>query len=415
MGGRSRRGGSRLMYSKSSYNSRMGSRGYGNTNENENGSPPPSQKKRLDGLFLEGNWYCNCTPRLGASHFQVKKKGRNHGKFFYTCPERKCNFFLWEEDAKNRASGATLTLPPMPEENTSVATPVAPRTTSQMPTPDTASTAKPAARPTYPANHDSPPTPTTTRNEARNQATQRFMNDYFATQSKLTPRDVSNATSDNPRQPAEIEATPSRSKRKRVLFEFDSDEGDDYGLDEMSADEERAMNEAMERSAKKLRAEAPSTPAGRRLEYDMALPTPSTVSRTLFPDAKRWRADEVIDTPGQSLSSSRTVGPSSSPPASTPPRGDELVDPTEEVMALLQGKGLDERTLGAVRGVLGRFAMKARGLARGRDSVRAAAKGKDEKIAGLQERVASLEERNRAQRDVIADFKASLQDLYSKH
>ncbi|KAK1636750.1 hypothetical protein BDP81DRAFT_428241 [Colletotrichum phormii] len=407
-------------------------------------SPPPSQKKRLDGLFLEGNWYCNCQPRQSAKFLQVSKKTANRGRWFYTCEKRRggCNFFLWAEDAENRAGAATMTLPPMPQDGAAAGNAATPRGTTaqtQSLTPGTASTIKPAMKTAPSVAMEPPPSPTAQRSAAK----QKFMDTYFKNRPVQVPEEEPNDLMVTDEE-AEL-TTPAQRKRKRVLFDFDSDDGegqqqgagaDEYGLDDVSSDEERAMTEAMERSAKKLRNDGggpPSTPAAQRTIQDSALPTPQTVSRTLFPDAKRRKVDEGVGeiSPGNvsfsTSTSSATLGRSSaaagtalasSPPTSTPQ--EEQLDPTEEVMALLWdqqkgGGGVDDATARAVKAVLGRFAMKAKGLARGRDTVRTALKAKDEKIAELQERVASLEARARTQREQIADFKAGMMDLYSKH
>jgi hypothetical protein len=53
----------------------------------------------------------NCDPRLPAAHFQVRKEGRNKGKWFYTCQESKedgCGFFLWDENAVGREMRAVI-------------------------------------------------------------------------------------------------------------------------------------------------------------------------------------------------------------------------------------------------------------------------------------------------------------------
>jgi hypothetical protein len=53
----------------------------------------------------------NCTPHLPASHFKVKKEGKNRDRWFYTCQlekEKSCGFFLWGEDAKEREGRALL-------------------------------------------------------------------------------------------------------------------------------------------------------------------------------------------------------------------------------------------------------------------------------------------------------------------
>ncbi|EGD96185.1 hypothetical protein TESG_03638 [Trichophyton tonsurans CBS 112818] len=59
----------------------------------------------LRGLLVNGRWHCDCEPRRIASHFETKNGGKNHGRWFYTCPkprEMRCGFFLWDDIAKER-------------------------------------------------------------------------------------------------------------------------------------------------------------------------------------------------------------------------------------------------------------------------------------------------------------------------
>lgn len=68
-------------------------------------------KTNARGLFADGIWHCNCTPRLPAEHFKVKKEGPNKGRWFYTCQldaDKRCGFFLWHEEAKPREAAAVL-------------------------------------------------------------------------------------------------------------------------------------------------------------------------------------------------------------------------------------------------------------------------------------------------------------------
>lgn len=84
------------------------------------------EKIPLKGLFSDGVWRCNCEPRLPAEHFQTKNGGKNHGRWckfssiydyqsnydlVYTCQKpqpRRCNFFLWDDEAKPREAAAVL-------------------------------------------------------------------------------------------------------------------------------------------------------------------------------------------------------------------------------------------------------------------------------------------------------------------
>ncbi|OJD20606.1 hypothetical protein ACJ73_08058 [Blastomyces percursus] len=68
-------------------------------------TPSRSTVVPLRGLFVNGTWHCNCEPRRQADHFETKNGGRNHGRWFYTCPKpqgKRCSFFLWEEEAEVR-------------------------------------------------------------------------------------------------------------------------------------------------------------------------------------------------------------------------------------------------------------------------------------------------------------------------
>ncbi|PGH14668.1 hypothetical protein AJ80_05849 [Polytolypa hystricis UAMH7299] len=68
----------------------------------------PRAAVRPRGLFVNGEWHCDCDPRLPADHFQTKKEGPNHGRWFYTCQKRQCKFFLWDDEARLRAETVIL-------------------------------------------------------------------------------------------------------------------------------------------------------------------------------------------------------------------------------------------------------------------------------------------------------------------
>ncbi|EEP76548.1 predicted protein [Uncinocarpus reesii 1704] len=69
------------------------------------------------GLFLNGEWLCDCIPRQPAVHLQTSNGGPNDGRWFYKCPKsqrNRCRFFLWEDEASRRV-GRTATGNPKPE------------------------------------------------------------------------------------------------------------------------------------------------------------------------------------------------------------------------------------------------------------------------------------------------------------
>ncbi|RAK78654.1 uncharacterized protein BO72DRAFT_446868 [Aspergillus fijiensis CBS 313.89] len=53
-------------------------------------------------------WHCNCPDRKPANKFQCKNHGTNHGRYFYTCENKKCDFFLWASDAELREKATVL-------------------------------------------------------------------------------------------------------------------------------------------------------------------------------------------------------------------------------------------------------------------------------------------------------------------
>nr|POF26102.1 hypothetical protein CFP56_22250 [Quercus suber] len=75
------------------------------------GGRSSTKSTAIKGLFKDNIWHCNCDPRLPAEHFKVKKEGKNQGRWFYTCQQqepKRCDFFLWDEDARLRMEGAVL-------------------------------------------------------------------------------------------------------------------------------------------------------------------------------------------------------------------------------------------------------------------------------------------------------------------
>ncbi|KAF2109488.1 hypothetical protein BDV96DRAFT_651920 [Lophiotrema nucula] len=61
----------------------------------------------MKGRLVRHKWMCECNPRQYAKHFETKKPGKNKGRWFYVCQKdqkdkNRCDFFLWDDDAKTR-------------------------------------------------------------------------------------------------------------------------------------------------------------------------------------------------------------------------------------------------------------------------------------------------------------------------
>ncbi|KAM0332439.1 hypothetical protein ACHAQA_002720 [Verticillium albo-atrum] len=381
-------------------------------------TPSSSRKQRLNGLYANGLWYCNCEPRCEAKQFPVKKKGPNKGKLFWTCMTRSCEFFLWDEDAISRAMGVTVSTVEEPLEQTG---PEGPLLRTSLPKPPSP-LLKNSKQPEQPA----PPSTAPSKRSPK-----RTLCDFYPKSPKKqtvnalgpAPVDVSfdeDAELAGPSSTA-VPRTPSAdAKRKRVQFEEEDLIGD------LSSDEERQLDEVVTRSSQKLRAGISpppnfTTPATQRTaEFLNGMPTPA-VARTLFPgpDPKRSKATDEsrtistgLQSPQETPITNRTRDALQSSPTS---HGDADTDLTEEVMTLLKDQHLAPALARALRDTLDRHAARARGTAMGRDAVRGQLKAKDERISQLQERVVAVENKNKAMRASITDMKAGLQNLYAQH
>ncbi|KAM0280738.1 hypothetical protein ACHAQH_003908 [Verticillium albo-atrum] len=375
--------------------------------------PTSSRKQRLNGLYSDGIWYCNCEPRCEAKQYPVKKQGPNKGKLFWTCVVRACDFFIWEDDAAARTMGMTVSTveDPVPQSSAAKSSPndIKGKQLERAVPPSTA----PANR--SPKQKICDFFPKSPRIETANTAGRRVPVDISSDEDTAFQK-PSNSALRTPKQ------TPSAfSKRKRDQAEEEDLIGD------LSSDEERQLNDAVTRSSQKVRDEflkpqSVFTPAtARTTDLLNGMPTPAT-ARTLFApsDSKRLKTttDESrimstgIDTPVQTPPTIRTRDALQISPA---PHGDADVDLTQEVMTLLNDQHLPPVLARSLRDTLDRHAARARGLIMGRDAVRSQLRAKDERIAQLQERVVAVENKNKAMRASLTDMKAGLQNLYAQH
>ncbi|KHN96325.1 Zinc finger, GRF-type [Metarhizium album ARSEF 1941] len=320
---------------------------------------PASEKKRLYGAWQDGQWWCNCEPRKNAALRQVKKDGPNKGRFFWTCATPlPCKFFLWRDDALVRESGLD------PADNQAAP-----------PSPKTSGWAKPST------------------------ITQKSLESFG------------------------IQSTPSKRKRRPNAS---SDQGEEFFTDPDS-EEELQLAEMTDTSVQTAAPHRPSddlftTPSTSRRTTDIVggLPTPS-VSRVLFPASEVKRSKtasfegpppcDTLPTPSKTPSShsSFDVG---CPPSSG--SGATTENMTEQVMTLLSSQKIDPAVLQSVRQLLLTSDRKTKGIAMGRDSVRAALKEKDKRISQLQEKIRDLESQVAYKHERVTKLKAQIMRVYEE-
>lgn len=353
---------------RSSYSSRGGGsyrgRGRGDSSYSKRSRGGSGQPQQARGLFADGIWTCNCAPRLPAEHFKVKKEGRNQGRWFYTCQNgegRRCDFFLWDEDAKPRMEAAVLNN----------------------------SRDEPRSTPINRAR-DGP--------VARTNAT--GFEDRSPTQSPGPPPAYSSQSESSSRT-----LTGTASGTKRTLgdtgFDFDGDEDEPFPW-ALTGQEEAELvqvadgvSHAPETPRKAVKTDAYATPATttekRRLPWldysneTAAIETPTKSTGLPTPATK---------TPG--MRKTLVAAPDTTP---TPVRfRDALAESTtseltDDVFSTLKTASITLTCDAAARlkGVLTKHDLRTQGIAKGRDISRLAIKAKDAKIVELQARISALE------------------------
>ncbi|KAF2132808.1 hypothetical protein P153DRAFT_393761 [Dothidotthia symphoricarpi CBS 119687] len=314
-----------------------------------------SSSKRRGGLFVNGVWQCDCTPRKPTVHFEVKKEGPNKGKWFRSCQKQqtdttRCKFFLWDADADKREAAGLA--------NNS-------RTPSRV-------------NPTTPSKRRSSPPP-----------------------------------------PYTVEAGPSGSSRKRTRAaseDLDDEYGLEQN-DHAFNDALGRVLIAAETPNKAIKTSTFATPSTRRklpwqtnqsATGSTGLQTPRTDRRAGDnPFNTRISMPSTI-TPSRldehNLNNHRPVMPSSPFDTPTPNRfknvgGDDLVG---DVLRLLQEAniGLDSDTTNDLKAILSKHSNSAEGYKRGRDVLRTTIKAKDAKITELTYRVSTLEAEMEAEKAV---------------
>jgi hypothetical protein len=355
------------MYRGAGNNGRYRNRGTGR------GGANGRQQRRPRGLFADGIWHCDCTPRLPAERFKVKKEGKNQGRWFYTCQQSDngCGFFLWEDDAKPREEAAVLS---------------------------------------------------GKRSEPQKEGVQEGWNAGRSRQEQQPPerkglfqnnpgndRDESTASPSPPPSYRSEASGANRTKRSAMDAELEDDgfDLDNLGENELARIENGLPPETPHKAQKAGVYATPATTGKRKLPWLEESKTPSTATTTNggyfdTPSKQPMQSSSAIETP----TGPATIATASSP--SPPTRfKDALHNPadsssslTSEVLAALSSVKLPKDVLEQVRSICTKHDLRNQGIVKGRDISRLALKAKDAKITELQARMASLEADREVERNL---------------
>lgn len=322
----------------------------------------PTHKGLTEANIFAGN----CSPRLPASHFQVKKESANKGRWFYTCQEPKeqsCGFFLWDDDAKTREMKTVL--------------------------------------------HNS-------RSEAGPPTTPKKLN--------TRAEDTSRSGSYNTAKECKVIDLDEDDEDEYGEWPL----GAEDEIEAVEAAERATSMRPPETPRKALKTSDFSIPGSKRIrsgEGPWPTPASNATSRTedIFGTPTTARSQSLgLDSP----SKRGLISPSASPTpnrrldfgsvATTGASGPADYDITEEVLQLLEGQPIEDETITNLRQLLNRYALKNSGIEKGRDVTRLALKARDAKIEDLQQQVATLESKREMDKAIIRHFKDDMSASVSR-
>ncbi|KAL8723992.1 MAG: hypothetical protein Q9166_008195 [cf. Caloplaca sp. 2 TL-2023] len=340
------------------------------------------KKVPLNGLFTDAVWHCNCAPRLPATRFQTKNGGKNHGRWFYTCQQaqpKRCNFFLWDDEAKSREAAAVL--------SNSRTEPQTPTKVSSVPGPNVLRTPYTDTSKRY----RSPEVPTP----------------YTPTKSSVAPQ-------------------PSRDTQDTSTTFGTSDEefydwpaSDDEDVLKVVEDASSARNmPPPETPRKALKIDPLSTPEKRRFldmtnESEVTWPTLEVAENDVFSTPSTSLMTTGLFRRGQAMPSpAQTPTPSRFKDALTAGQDSEL---TVEVLRVLQDNKvpLNSDIRAELKGICDKHSLSTRGITKGRDVSRAMVNTKNEKISELQENIAALQAEREANKAVIRHLRRDMELMES--
>jgi len=399
--------GGRGQYARGGYNNRYSARGRGRGGGSR-GAPRSSAPK---GVFADGIWHCDCTPRLPAEHFKVKKESKNQGRWFYTCqnqePQR-CGFFLWDEDAKVREEGAVL--------NNSRSEPKSRQAPAAQDGWDAgrsrggmfagvdpmakATDIDPAKRDDESMEDESPPpiysSQQHSNNSVKRKADTTNLDADNDSEDGLLPWPLTGQEEQDLIDAADSVAPPPETPRKAIKTGV-------YATPATTVEKTRTLPWLQESNNA---SDSPATPSALLRHQTNHLDSPSKqATKTLppipehtYPPTPTLQASTRNTQPDISSAQGRYKDAFSNP-------ADSASSLVTEALAALSGTAVSEDVLTTLRAILSKHDLKSQGVVKGRDISRLALKAKEAKIAELQARVASLEAERELDRGVIRSLR----------
>jgi hypothetical protein len=334
----------------------------------------PNIMSTMRGRFIDNTWHCDCNPRLRANFFQTKKLGVNHGRWcecclcknrknsyssnpllVYTCQkpqEKRCRFFLWEDDAKEREKALAVSKPSSGGIG--------------LLTPETGGTTRTLKW----TGVDGTPS------KIRKVDTGFENDDVF----DLVASDDAGSLFTGPIRQPNFTPHPPQTPRKQT------------GTAAFTSPRKRTLSEMEEEDTSTIYGTAIGSPI-RSSSQGLSYPTLPSFS-TLSPSTPTSRNSSQ----GQHYPEFPTPTPSKLPP--------EISGISAQALALLQFHDvvLPSNARDGLVTLLDKFELKMKGMDRGREIVRKALKGKDDQIRELDDRLENLEKEIEMNKKVIASL-----------
>ena len=355
--------------------------------------PSFTLSKANDGLTTTP---ANGDPRLPAQHYQTKNGGKNHGRWFYTCQHpqpKRCDFFLWDDEAKAREAAAVLNNSRTEPGSSAPVTPSKPISSTGLATPQTGSRYKGW-------NAEDVRTPYTTPSKVTDAA------------GTLAHRNETQAT-----------AATTTDGSEEEYFDWPASDEEDLGKaaeaasHDQTSGQEKNMRPPPETPRKAAKTEALSSPGKRRYEE-----VDTTGDKKEYPTPPTGLdSDDPFATPATTkrastgLFANNAFGQESPVETPTPIRYNNLPSGSDselasEILTTLTAHAIalpaDARD--AIKGICNRHVLYTRGVMKGRDVSRAMVKAKDQKVVEMQAEIEGLKSERETNRVVIRHLRRDI-------